>query len=75
MASFQGNDTLALMGEEWTHKIREFAASVDTPEAVMLSERLGAGMSGEVEDRLAVTVLAQTVADLRDRLARLEARQ
>jgi len=68
MSSCQGNDTLALMGEEWNSKIREFAA--------MLSERLEAGLSGEVEDRLtAVVVLFQALADARVRLASLEARQ
>ena len=75
MASFQGNDTLALMGEGWTHQIREFAESLATPEARMLSERLEAGHSGEVEDRLSLVVLAQCIEELRARLARLEARQ
>jgi hypothetical protein len=73
MTSFANNDTLALMGEQWTAQIRAFAESVDTPEAAMLAERLGAGLSGAVEDRLAVAVLAGVVADLRERLDALEA--
>jgi hypothetical protein len=32
-------------------------------------------LSGEVEDRLTAVVLVQALADARDRLARLEARQ
>jgi hypothetical protein len=75
MSSFTGNDTLAIMGEGWNRMIRAFAGSMDTPEATMLSERLEAGLSGEVEDRLTAVVLVQALADVRDRLARLEARQ
>ena len=52
MSTFSGNDTLVIMGEEWNHKIRAFAEGIDTPEAAMLAERLEAGLSGEVEDRL-----------------------
>ena len=68
MTTFQGNDTLALMGEEWNRKIREFSSTVDSPEAAMLAERLEAGLSGEVEDRLTAVVLAQAIEALPERL-------
>ena len=75
MSSFTGNDTLAIMGEGWNRRIRAFAGSMDTPEATMLSERLEAGLSGEVEDRLTAVVLVQTLADARARPPRPQARQ
>jgi len=75
MTNWVGNLTLSLRGEEWLSYLREFAEGLDTPEAAMLADRLEAGLSGEVEDRLTALVLAQVVQDLSDRLAQLEARR
>ena len=75
MTNWVGNLTLSLRGEEWLSYLREFAEKVDTQEAHMLVNRLEAGQSGEVEDRLTAVVLAQAVAGLSDRLAQLEARR
>jgi len=74
MTQFLGNDTLSLLGEEWLAYLREFAEGVDTREAHMLVNRLEAGQSGEVEDRLTAVVLAQAVAGLSERLERTEGR-
>jgi hypothetical protein len=75
MTTFVGNDALAILGEQWNQQIRTVAQSIGTPEAQMLASRLKAGLSGEVEDRLALAVLAGAVLDLRERVARLEAMQ
>ena len=75
MSSFTGNATLALAGERWKAEILGAVERLDSPEAQMLAERMAHGESGEVESLLTVCVLAQTVSELRDRGARLEALQ
>jgi hypothetical protein len=77
LSSFAGNDTLAIMGEEWNAQIHEFLSSggvEQTPGVKSLAERLAMGEHGEVENRLTAAVYAGVLRDLLSRVEELEQR-